>query len=83
VLVGREGFGRRAGMARRSLGGDFGEFLLKASSSSAVAAFGTRDRPGNRARGFQPQVRTEPPPLKRWRSSATAPLITAPLMMYC
>jgi hypothetical protein len=43
VLVGREGLDRRVGMARRFLGDDFGEFL-KASCSSAVAAFGLRGR---------------------------------------
>ena len=44
VFVGGEGLDRRVGMARRFLGDNLGEFFLKASSSSSVAAFGLRGR---------------------------------------
>ena len=44
VLVGREGFDRRVGMARRFLGDDLGDFFLNASCSVSVAAFGLRGR---------------------------------------
>ena len=67
ALVGREDLDRRAGMARRFLGDDFGEFFLKASCSSGVAGL------------IKPKARPAPP--KAWRqapNNAGHPLKSAP-----